>query len=146
MNKLFPTTHLSLNIVLSILLHFFYPVDQIISGPYKFIGLIFIFIGILLNIWADFIFKEYHTSVRPDKQPKVLIKTGPFRFSRHPMYLGMTLMLVGLGFVLGSLASFSGSIIFFLTMNFIFVPQEEKTMEDIFNEYKNYKKKVRQWI
>jgi len=63
------------------------------------------------------------------------------------MYLGMTILLIGLGFVLGSIISFAGFILFIIAMEIAFISQEERSMQEQFGEeYLTYKKKVGRWI
>ena len=76
-----------------------------------------------------------------------MIVKGPFRFSRHPMYLGMAAILLGAGFIFGSLVTFLVTVVFIITMEMVFISVEEKNMTEIFGEnYINYKKHVRRWI
>ena len=63
------------------------------------------------------------------------------------MYLGMCAILLGEAILMGSIVMFFVPIIFVLLMEIIFIPHEEKNLEDVFGvEYINYKKKVRRWI
>jgi protein-S-isoprenylcysteine O-methyltransferase Ste14 len=104
-------------------------------------------LGIGLNLWADKLFKKENTTVKPFLDPSALLSEGPFRFSRHPMYLGMVIALAGIAMVLGSLTAFLAPLAFFITMEIIFIPIEEKAMENIFGQkYLDYKKRVRQWL
>jgi protein-S-isoprenylcysteine O-methyltransferase Ste14 len=104
-------------------------------------------IGGVLNIWTDQLFKKNETTVKPDEKPSVLIQTGPFNISRNPMYLGMTILLIGIGFILGSIISFVGAILFVVAMEIAFITQEEKYLQEQFGEeFDTYRKKVRRWI
>lgn len=100
-----------------------------------------------MNIWADNLFKEKNISVKPHEPPAELETSGPFRLSRHPMYLGMVLVLLGAAVLLGSLVTFIFPIAFVIAMNLMFIPLEEKNAEEIFGEkYLGYKRKVRRWV
>ena len=73
--------------------------------------------------------------------------TGPFSFSRHPMYLGMVLVLVGLALFLGSAVTLMFPVIFAVLMEAVFIPAEEENMERAFGKrYDEYRKNVRKWI
>ncbi len=81
------------------------------------------------------------------KDPSHFIKTGPFKYSRNPIYLGLLMILIGFGFVIGSFSSFIGAIIFFIITDMWSVPFEEKRLSKIFGEeYVEYKSKVRRWL
>ncbi|MDD5173200.1 MAG: methyltransferase, partial [Patescibacteria group bacterium] len=69
-----------------------------------------------MNIWTDNIFKKGKTTVKPHEKPSTLIVSGPFRLSRHPMYLGMAAILFGVSILLGSLTLFIFPIIFGILM------------------------------
>ena len=65
--------------------------------------------GVALAIAAERAFKRAGTAVLPFTEPSAVVTTGPFAFSRNPMYLGMMLCLVGWAILLGSLVPVSSS-------------------------------------
>lgn len=149
MNKrrLEPPTYFLIFLLLAILLHFVLPVIQIINSPYKYIGILLFGIGFWLNMWADGLFKRKNTTVKPFEKSSALILEGPFRFSRHPMYLGMVIALLGVAIILGSLITFLVPIAFFVSMQIVFIRHEEKALEQTFGqEYLDYKNRVRSWL
>jgi protein-S-isoprenylcysteine O-methyltransferase Ste14 len=133
--------------ILSLALHFAVPVLLFIVYPVTLVGLVPIAFGAILNLWADQLFKKQHTTVKPFEQPTALIIEGPFAWSRHPMYLGMVAILLGISLICGSLASFVGPIGFWLVVRHRFIQAEEQSMTEVFGEqYKHYKSKVRSWV
>ena len=120
---------------------------KIIPSSYTHAGTILIIFGITINIWADAIFKKKQTTVKPHETPTSLETTGPFRISRHPMYMGMAAILLGASIILGSAITFIFPVIFIILIEIIFIPLEEKNLDKQFNtKYIAYKKKVRRWI
>lgn len=147
MKKIYPPTHFYTYLIISAAFHFLLPVKQIVFMPYIFLGFVPLLAGVILNLWTDGLFKKLNTTVKPDQKPAVLITTGPFKISRNPMYLGMTLMLIGAGILFGSITSFIGAIFFIAAMEYYFIPEEENLLEETFGEeFERYKKKVRRWI
>ena len=147
MKKLLPPTHFFTYLIISVLLHYALPIAQIINYPFNWLGFLFFIPGGILNIWTDQLFKKNKTTVKPDEKPAVLIQSGPFKISRNPMYLGMTLLLIGAGVILGTVTSFAGAILFIAAMHFVFIPQEEKNLQETFGEeFDAYKKKVGRWL
>ena len=147
MKKIFPPTHFYIYLIISILLHYALPLKQIINYPFYLIGFLLFIIGAGLNVWADQLLKKYKTTVKPNEKPTALIETGAFKISRNPMYLGMALILFGAGFILGSITSFIGVVLFVTVMEIAFIPDEEKNLQEAFGEkFETYKKKVRRWI
>ena len=146
-SKLLPPTYFFIYLLLTIGLHFIVPIMQLIYAPYRFIGILLLGIGIWLNMWADGLFKKKNTTVKPFEKSSALILEGPFRFSRHPMYLGMVIALLGVAIILGSLITFLVPIAFFITMQIVFIRHEEKALEQTFGqEYLDYKNRVRCWL
>jgi len=147
LKNFFPPTYFFISLIISVLLHFVLPISKIINFPFNLIGFLFFIVGTGLNIWADQLFKKESTTVKPFDKPSSLVQTGPFKFSRNPMYLGMTLLLIGAGFILGSITSFVGAVLFILSMEIIFIaPEEANLLKNFGEEFKNYKKTVRKWI
>jgi protein-S-isoprenylcysteine O-methyltransferase Ste14 len=128
-------------------LHFFFPIAEIVRYPWWLIGWIILFFGITLNILADRAFKYFQTTVKPFEESSTLITTGIFRFSRHPMYLGMVFILTGLALAMGSLSPFIVIPLFLVLIDRVFIKVEEQMLEKRFGEsWLKYKAKVRRWI
>lgn len=76
-----------------------------------------------------------------------LIASGPYRFTRNPMYLGITVFLVGLGVTLDALwiSLFAGPAL--LVVHFIAVRPEEEYLRAKFGEpYERYLARVRRYL
>jgi protein-S-isoprenylcysteine O-methyltransferase Ste14 len=145
-HKIMPTTYFTVLLFLSIGSHIIYPM-KIIQFPYTYAGILLIIIGVALNVWTDALFKKAHTTVKPHLKPKILITSGPFQISRHPMYLGMMTALLGVAIYLGSPIPFTSPIIYILLMERFFIYIEERNLESSFGDkYLNYKTRVRRWI
>jgi protein-S-isoprenylcysteine O-methyltransferase Ste14 len=145
--SLLPPSYLLIFLLFAIGLHFVLPIAHIVPFPYNLVGLLLIAIGIWLNLWADGLFKTNETTVKPFEKSSALILDGPFRFTRHPMYLGMVIGLLGLAILLRSLVTFFVTIAFAITMTVVFIHPEEKAMKEAFgNEYLDYKARVRRWV
>lgn len=145
--KLLPPTVFYALLLLSVASHFVVPTVTLIRPPYSFLGVPLILFGTSLNIWADSLFKKRNTPVKPMEMPVTFVTEGPFRISRHPMYLGMAAILLGVAIVLGSIRPFAFPILFVAFMERLFIPLEEANLERAFGEeYRAYKKRVRRWI
>jgi protein-S-isoprenylcysteine O-methyltransferase Ste14 len=134
-------------IIINLLLHFSTPIKQIISFPFKWIGLFLFILGWIPNVWVGIYFRKLKTSISSNKKPKKLITFGLFKFSRNPLYLGMIVALFGEAIFLGSIVTFILPFFFALFINYINIPREEKNMEKKFGrKYLEFKKRVRRWI
>src|SRR5688572_27739316 len=65
------------------------------------LGLVPIGAGLALGIWALATFHRRRTTHEPFGVPKALVVTGPYRFTRNPMYLAVTTLLVGIAWWMG---------------------------------------------
>jgi protein-S-isoprenylcysteine O-methyltransferase Ste14 len=145
--KIMPTTWFMVLLFLSIALHFVFPILRLFNAWYRYLGILLILFGVAMNLWADSLFKKSGTTVKPHLLPSSLELSGPFRLSRHPMYLGMAAILLGLAVILGSLVSFIFPVIFVLIMEILFIPHEERNLAAVFGEeYLGYKRRTRRWI
>ena len=128
-------------------LSFLFSELKIILSPYKFIGIFIILLGVILMFCALKLFRRKNTTKDPWGKPTTLVISGPFLISRNPIYLGITFVLLGLAVYLGDLLMFLSPIAFILTINYLFIPREEKVLGEIIGkDYLDYKKKVRKWL
>lgn len=145
--RMLPPTYLYLSIVIMAVLHFLFPVVKVIPFPWNFLGAVPLALGVVINILADSAFKKQETTVKPFEESKTLIMSGVFRISRHPMYIGFVLILIGLAVLMGTLTPYLVIVVFAFLMDFIFIRGEERMLEETLGEnWLKYKKKVRRWI
>lgn len=112
-----------------------------------FCGLTLIALGFVVMLWAWWLFRKRETAICPTASATVLVESGPFRVTRNPMYVGMTLMLLGAAWVLGTLPTLFAPVVFFVLMNTIFIPFEEQRLSTIFGQrYAEYSGRVRRWL
>jgi len=92
-------------------------------------------------------FRRARTPIRTRKLVTVVITTGPYRFSRNPIYLSFTLLQLGLG-VWANSAWLVGMLIpTLLLMSYGVIAREERYMAQKFgDEYLRYRASVRRWI
>jgi protein-S-isoprenylcysteine O-methyltransferase Ste14 len=110
-------------------------------------GFGFLLLGTVVMLWAWAEFQRKDNPICPADTPVTLIRSGPFRFSRNPMYLGMLLMLLSPAVGLGSPLFLFPPLVFFGVINFIFIPYEEKTLDTSFKEaFSSYTRSVRRWL
>ncbi|HEX9935338.1 MAG TPA: methyltransferase, partial [bacterium] len=95
---------------------------------------------------AFVLFISGHAAVAHPQRPQNVIRTGAFRFVRHPLYLSS--LLAYLGLVLSTASLFSAALLLVL---FLFTDRiagyEEKIMEAKFGQaYSEYKKRTGKWF
>jgi protein-S-isoprenylcysteine O-methyltransferase Ste14 len=147
LKKVYPPTYLLVAINLILILHFTIPVAIIVRNPLNLIGLFPLLIGVALNLIADRDFKRSQTTVKPYEESATLLTEGVYRYSRHPMYLGFVLILLGISLLLGSISPYVVVLFFAILMEVVFIRAEEEMINETFQEeWRQYKSKVRKWI
>jgi len=117
-------------------------------GPFRFLGLIPIVIGILIYLWCawgfTFLGKGTPAPVAP---PKNLVIKGLYRHVRNPQYVGLLLILFGEGLLFESATLFVYAAVTFLVFHTGVVFYEEPTLRRKFaDSYKSYCQSVPRWI
>jgi protein-S-isoprenylcysteine O-methyltransferase Ste14 len=104
-------------------------------------------LGFAISTWAIWLFRRKGTPVVPSDRVISLVTSGPFRFSRNPMYLGVTVMLFAVTLWFGTWPILIAPAGFWGFMSLVRIPYEEALLHKIFGEaYVSYAKKVRRWI
>jgi protein-S-isoprenylcysteine O-methyltransferase Ste14 len=146
-SKILPPTYLLLAIVLMLALHLFLPLKRIMPAPWNLAGLLPLAAGVWINLLADQALRRAGTTVKPFEKPSALLTDGAFRFSRHPMYLGFVLVLIGVAALLRSLTPWIVVPVFGAWMEVAFVRYEESALARAFGEeWDQYKTRVRRWL
>ena len=147
LKRIMPPTWLVAAVLLMVGLHVLLPVRRVVPRPFNYGGIVLIVAGVLVNIWADGLFKKRRTTVKPFETSSELVTDGPFRFSRHPMYVGMVAVLVGLAVLLGTAGPMPVVIGFVVLVRLHFIPAEERALAETFGEaYRRYARRVRRWL
>jgi len=142
-----PPAYLGIALFLMVLLDLAIPILRIITFPASLLGCVLIAIGATLNLLADRAFKTHGTTVKPFERSDHLVTNGVFAISRHPMYLGMTLILVGFAVLLGTLTPFVVAAAFAVLLDVRFVRVEERMLAETFgDDWHVYRRRVRRWL
>jgi protein-S-isoprenylcysteine O-methyltransferase Ste14 len=137
-------------IAVSVLLSVFFPVPwfgQPLSGILLVLGWLMIAAFAALNISAIHAMRQAGTTVRPDRGTDHLVTDGPFSFTRNPLYLAGTMLVVGIGLISGIvwfllLAAFAA-----FAVQKLAIEREERHLQARFGEtYLDYAARVRRWI
>ena len=92
-------------------------------------------------------FRRAGTTLDVRKAASALITDGPYRFSRNPLYVSLTMLYVGLGVVLNSVSILLLAVPVLFIMDRWVIRREEEHLEEKFgNRYLHYKSTVRRWL
>ncbi len=92
-------------------------------------------------------FKNANTNFDPRKPTTRIITTGPYRYSRNPSYVSLTMLYLGIAIAADSVWVLAGLIPTLVVMHYGVILREEQYLENKFGEeYLRYKNTVRRWL
>ena len=136
----------ALPLLAGLLLHHFRPL-AILPTPWAHgLGALFVVLG-LIGLPAVLAFRRAGTHPQPWRPATALVTTGPYRFTRNPMYIGFTLLYLGISLWVNSLWPVLALPLILVTIQYGVVVREEAYMERRFGEdYIAYRRRVRRWL
>jgi protein-S-isoprenylcysteine O-methyltransferase Ste14 len=147
MNILIPPVLFVICLLLMGLVRLFWPIKVIMGYPFSLMGLMPLLMGLMLGGTGAFKFFRERTNIHPFHEADKLVTSGVFRYTRNPMYLGLSLVLGGVWILLGAISPIMGVIIFVVVSNCWYIPYEERMLSEKFGEtYEDYRRKVRRWF
>jgi protein-S-isoprenylcysteine O-methyltransferase Ste14 len=105
--------------------------------------------GVALSIAGIIAFRLARTTINPMKPEATssLVRSGIYRFTRNPMYLGLCFLLVAWAIFLACPWALFGPLAFVLYMNRFQIGPEERALSALFGEdYAAYRSTVRRWL
>jgi protein-S-isoprenylcysteine O-methyltransferase Ste14 len=122
-----------------------------IDGPPLALALAVAFVGVVIWLVLDgaamLHFQRARTSMVPMKPTTALVTSGPYRFTRNPMYLGMVVLYAALALSLGVIWAMAFLPLVIFAVDRLVIAREEPYLEAKFGEqYRQYKGRVRRWL
>jgi protein-S-isoprenylcysteine O-methyltransferase Ste14 len=116
--------------------------------PIVWLGVLLIVFGIALIASAVTLFRRAGAELDPASLTnRTLVVQGPYRFTRNPMYLGLTIVTIGIVCLVGSWPMILAPVALAATVNWIHIPFEEAKMRRQFGQsFDEYARRVRRWI
>lgn len=91
--------------------------------------------------------RRHETTIRPDREPSRLVTTGPFRFTRNPLYVSLLTFVAALAVMVNSAWLVLSGVTLFLLLDRFVVRREEPVIARKFAaEYEEYRSRVRRWL
>jgi len=147
MRRLVPPILFLLCFALMVLLRWLLPIQMLFPFPCNMFGVAPILLGVFVAITGVVTFRKARTNILPFKEADKLVTSGPFRFTRNPMYLGLSLVLTGIWLLLGCLTPLLGVLIFVITADRWYIAFEERMLEQKFGPaFVAYRARVGRWI
>ena len=135
------------SIGLGLLAHVFWR-EPLLPAPASVpVGAVLVLVAGAVFVAAVRTLRNAGTPVPGNRPTTVIVRTGPFAFSRNPIYLAFTLFQVGLAAWVNSLAVLLAALPAVALMALVVIPREERYLEARFPaEYPPYKSAVRRWF
>src|SRR5215475_1520402 len=122
-------------------------VSAFASPLVKAAALLLLALGFLVRVWATVYFYAHKMRVISLAPQKTLITSGPYRYSRNPLYLGGNgCIFFGAALLFGSPTALLATALHIPLMD-LFIRREERQLEREFGaEWQSYKQRVRRWL
>jgi protein-S-isoprenylcysteine O-methyltransferase Ste14 len=131
---------------LGLVVHLWWPVQFLPASMGLPIGVAAVVVAAVLFIFAVHALRRAGTPVPGNRATTIIVRTGPYRFSRNPIYLAFTLFQIGVAAWFNSLGLLL-ALVPALALMVVVIRREERYLEARFpSEYLLYKRTVRRWL
>jgi len=104
-------------------------------------------VGALIAGWGLVLFRRARTTTVPGKLSAKLVTSGPYRFTRNPMYVGLVLAYLGEAALLKQVWPVVVLPFTVAYLHWTVIPVEEGRLVEAFHdEYEEYRARVRRWL
>jgi len=115
--------------------------------PAGWLGAMVFVLALALVAWAIITITRAGSNVPTNLPTTTIVESGPYRFTRNPIYLGMFLGLIGLAIAFDNLWLLMMLAPFALVIRYGVVAREEAYLERKFGDvYRGYRSRVRRWL
>lgn len=119
------------------------------KGPARIVlaGAVVFAIGAGIAAWGLWAFRKARTTTVPGEESSQLVTSGPYRFTRNPMYVGLIMAYVGEAGILRQLGPLLLLPLVVAYVHWVVIPLEESTLAQVFGvHYERYRARVRRWL
>jgi protein-S-isoprenylcysteine O-methyltransferase Ste14 len=136
-------------IAAAFLLQAYFPIE--VAGTNIWIaracGGVLVITAIVLDVWAMRTLLDCHTTILPNRCSTHLVTSGPYRFTRNPIYLGYTLATAGIGLAVLNPWCIVTAIIAAALTNVVAIKREEMHLLSRFGiDFERYRNGTTRWI
>lgn len=142
-----PPVLMLLALIAAIGLHHFWPLPVVPRTLGIVLGAALVMFGVGIAAWGRITLVKSGTNVSPYRPTTSIVSSGPFGFTRNPLYVGIQGVFVGLSLLAGTLWGLVLFVPAFLILHYGVVLREEAYLQRTFGQvYLAYKSKVRRWL
>ena len=126
-----------------------YPTTLFLRAPQTttMIGAMLFTAGAILAAWGLILFRKARTTTVPGRTSAQLVTSGPYQYTRNPMYVGLTLAYLGETGLIKQVWPLAVLPFLLAYVNWIVIPLEESRLVQVFGRaYDDYRAQVRRWL
>lgn len=127
----------------------YFPVFDVEIPFQYYLTAILMITAISTGLYSIYVLMKNATTLHAHKpdQTKVLITAGPYKHTRNPMYLSLSLILIGWAIFLSDLLALMLMPFFYMYMSrFQIVPEERYLLEKFEEEFESYMEHTPRWL
>jgi protein-S-isoprenylcysteine O-methyltransferase Ste14 len=133
--------------IMGLLLHLVFPVHSLPTILARGIGVVCVLVSFPLALMTLHALSRAHTPVDPMKPTTALVTEGPFRYSRNPIYLALTLLYLGAALLVNALWILLLIVPALVVIRYGVIAREEAYLTRKFGDpYRQYTAQVRRWL
>ena len=134
-------------LLLGVALDAVWPAPLLADATQYWVGGAVMLISLALVIPCFALFRRAGTSVPTETPTTALVDRGPYRFSRNPIYLALSLLYAGIAITADNVWMLGLLVPVLAIMTYGVIKREEAYLERKFGEeYRRYKSSVRRWL
>lgn len=134
-------------LVVVLVLRWFWRMPIAGSGVTFWPGLVVVALGLGLGFWGRVTMTRAGTNVNPGRPTTAVVASGPFRLTRNPLYIAVTLVYLGITLAINTWWGIVALVPVLLIMHRGVVLREERYLEGKFGEsYRQYRTRVRRYL
>src|SRR5882672_2258893 len=135
------------SIALGVVIHFVWPVPLVPSAVSMPVGVVGGLAAVALFVYSVRTFKTAGTPVPGNLPTTTIVRAGPYRLSRNPIYLAFSLLQLAIAVWVNSPWLVLTLVAAVAVMSLVVIPREERYLEARFPaEYSAYRSSVRRWL
>jgi protein-S-isoprenylcysteine O-methyltransferase Ste14 len=133
--------------IIGLLLHLVLPLHLLPTTLARGVGVVCVLVSLPVAIATLRVLSRAHTPVDPMKPTTALVTEGPFRYSRNPIYVALTLLYLGMAFLVNAWWILLLVVPVLVVLRYGVIAREEAYLTRKFGDaYRQYTAQVRRWL